>query len=279
MDRYRKGDTMTEKLYETKYGTIHYWTNEIRAERRTLVFLPGLTADHRLFDKQITYFEEKYNCLVWDAPGHAASRPFRLEFGLDEKAGFLHEILKQENIIKPIMIGQSMGGYVAQVYMELYPGSLAGFVSVDSCPLKRKYVTAAEIWALRRTEPMYRAFPWKPLIKIGAEGCAESEYGRKLMKEMMAQYTKDEYCRLAGHGFRMLADAFAANRPYTIDCSAILICGTNDHAGSAKRYNKSWTREEGLPIYWIDGAGHNSNTDEPEEVNRIIEKFIGNIDS
>ena len=26
----------------------------------TLVFLPGLTADHRLFDKQVEYFESKY---------------------------------------------------------------------------------------------------------------------------------------------------------------------------------------------------------------------------
>ncbi len=65
---------MTEKIYNTPNGKIHYWvskkTNGGEAE---LVFLPGLTADHRLFDKQIEYFEDSYNVLVWDAPGHAAS--------------------------------------------------------------------------------------------------------------------------------------------------------------------------------------------------------------
>ena len=27
-----------------------------------------MTADHRLFDKQVEYFEGKYNIIVWDAP-------------------------------------------------------------------------------------------------------------------------------------------------------------------------------------------------------------------
>ena len=70
---------MQEKLYATPCGEIHYWVNSDRGpEAITLVFLPGLTADHRLFDKQIACFEGKYNLLVWDAPGHGASRPFRL---------------------------------------------------------------------------------------------------------------------------------------------------------------------------------------------------------
>ncbi len=45
---------MIEKTYITPSGTIHYWVNEGQAEAPTLVFLPGLTADHRLFEKQIS---------------------------------------------------------------------------------------------------------------------------------------------------------------------------------------------------------------------------------
>ena len=59
---------MTEKTYETASGTIHYWTNDIIPGRKTLVFLPGLTADHHLFDKQIEAFGEEFNVLAWDAP-------------------------------------------------------------------------------------------------------------------------------------------------------------------------------------------------------------------
>ena len=59
---------MEEKTYQTPCGTIHYWTNVSHSDEITLVFLPGLTADHRLFDKQIQYFENRYNVIVWDAP-------------------------------------------------------------------------------------------------------------------------------------------------------------------------------------------------------------------
>lgn len=34
---------------------------------------------------------------------------------------------------------------------------------------------------------------------------------------------------------------------------------------------------EGLTVYWIPGAGHNSNTDKPEKVNKIIRDFTESI--
>ena len=51
---------MTERLLNTPKGIIHYWVGGTR-DGTPLVFLPGLTADHRLFDKQIACFEGKYN--------------------------------------------------------------------------------------------------------------------------------------------------------------------------------------------------------------------------
>ena len=269
---------MTEKTYETACGVIHYWTNDIDPGRGTLVFLPGLTADHRLFDKQVEELKKECNVLTWDAPGHASSRPFRLDFTLMDKAVWLHEILQKEGVCCPVLIGQSMGGYVSQCFMEKYPGETAGFVSIDSAPLKRCYVTGTEIRMLRKTEPMYRAFPWKTLKKLGAKGCAETEYGRVLMESFVDAYTKNEYCSLSGHGMKMLADAMAADLPYVIDCPAVLICGEKDRAGSAKSYNRRWVKKEGLPIYWIKDAGHNSNTDKPEEVNSIIRGFVQSLE-
>lgn len=50
-----------------------------------------------------------------------------------------------------------------------------------------------------------------------------------------------------------------------------------DHAGSCIRYNKAWHKNTGIPIAWIKNAGHNSNTDAPEEVNSLIEKLINKI--
>lgn len=268
---------MTEKTYTTRCGTIHYWINK-EAEKRTpqLVFLPGLTADHRLFEAQTAYFEGKLPFLVWDAPGHALSWPFDFSFDLFDKARWLEEILRENGFEAPVLIGQSMGGYVGQAYAELFPHRLKGFVSIDSAPLGREYVTAAEIWLLKRMEPVYRHYPWKALLKSGTEGVAVSEYGQKLMYEMMMTYDgdQDRYAKLSGHGFRILAEAMESNRAWNIPCPALLICGEEDHAGSCIRYNKAWHKRTGIPICWIRNAGHNSNTDAPELVSHLIADFV-----
>lgn len=271
---------MTEGIYKTSLGDIHYWIHIIDKNRSTLVFLPGLTADHRLFDKQIAYFENKYNVFVWDAPAHASSWPFRFEFNLMDKARWLNEILLNEQIDYPVIVGQSMGGYVGQAFAELYPEKLKGFISIDSAPLQRKYVTGMEIWLLKRMEKVYYYYPWKSLLKAGTNGVATSEYGRVLMREIMMTYDSDKkrYSKISGHGFRILAEAMEKDLPYVISCPALLICGKKDMAGSCIRYNKAWHKETGIPIEWIEDAGHNSNTDKPEIVNSLIENFVKKID-
>lgn len=271
---------MIEKDYQTKCGKIHYWLNPEASHKNVeLVFLPGLTADHRLFEKQMAYFEGRYPVLVWDAPGHAASWPFDLTFTLMDKAQWLNEILQEAGWENPVIIGQSMGGYVGQAYAQAYPENLKGFVSIDSAPLQRKFVTGLEIWLLKRMEPVYRHYPWKSLVKAGTNGVATSEYGRALMREIMMTYDgdQDRYARLAGHGYRILAEAMDADLPYEIKCPALLICGSKDRAGSCIRYNKAWHKATGIPIEWIEGAGHNSNTDCPDIINQLIEKFVSHL--
>ena len=267
---------MQEKAHKTPKGTIHYWIEKNDGAEISLVFLPGLTADHRLFDRQIEYFTGKYDLFVWDAPGHGSSWLFGLTFGLADKAIWLNEILLKEDLPRLVLIGQSMGGYLAQALAELYPDRIAGFVAIDSAPLQRKYLTAAELWLLERMEPIYRHYPWKSLLKTGSNGVATSPYGRALMHDMMMVYDGDQarYAALAGHGYRILAEAIEADLPYEIPCPALLICGEKDHAGSCIRYNKAWHKNTGIPLVWIEGAGHNSNTDAPDKVNDLIQEFI-----
>lgn len=268
---------MTEKVFQTVLGDVHYWAGGPGAGKPWLVFLPGLTADHRLFDEQVKAFASRYNCLVWDAPAHGSSRPFALKFTMDDLADYLHAILEREAVENPVLVGQSLGGYISQVYMERYPDTAAGFISVDSCSMKRKYYTGAELFLMKHTEGMYLSFPWKWLVRLGSNGTAESKYGRALMRQTMETYEKREYCALAAHGYRILVQAIEAGGPFDITCPALLLCGEKDGAGSAKRYNRSWTKQDGLPLVWVPGAGHNSNTDAPEFVNREIGEFVSSL--
>lgn len=271
-------EIMAKRVYKTERGDIAYRVSLAeRQDASWLVFLPGLTADHRLFDKQIDHFEGKANILVWDAPSHGGSRPFDLDWTLDDLARWLKQILDAEGIVEPILIGQSLGGYIAQAYMDLYPGMARGFVSIDSAPLQREYYATWELSLLKHMKLMYAAFPWKTLVKVGASGTTTSPYGRQVMQEMMLDYGKQAYCDLTAYGFKMVAEAVEKDRAYEIDCPTLIICGTRDNAGFIKKYNREWEKRDGRKVHWIEDAGHNSNCDAPDVVNALIDRFIESV--
>ena len=269
-----------EHAHAFEGGIVHWWTPEQRlADKPWLVFLPGLTADHRLFAPQIEHVDGSVNWLAWDAPSHGASRPHQLTWSYDDVARILQSILVIENIAAPILVGQSMGGYIAQVFMDLYPTEARGFISIDSCPLGRSYYTAAELACLRHTRGLLSLIPWKRLVNLTCDGCATTEQGKDLMRSMISVYGKREFRDLAAHGYRELARAVAADRAPEITCPTLLICGEKDAAESARRYNRAWSRTTGLPVHWIADAGHNSTIDNPAALNRLIEGFLGSLDA
>ncbi len=60
---------MEKKTLQTEKGRIVYWTSgpdRSGGDKNTgirIVFLPGLSADRRLFEKQTEYFSKSWNCL------------------------------------------------------------------------------------------------------------------------------------------------------------------------------------------------------------------------
>lgn len=207
---------MKEKAYKTASGNIHYWINIIDDDAITLVFLPGLTLTHRLFDKQIEYFKGKYNVLAWDAPGHGASWPFEFNFDMMGKARWLNEILEQEKISKPVIVGHSIGGYLGQAYAELYPEKIKGFVAIDSGPAQKRYMTPGEIALIKRMSFGSPTASWEMITNVSAIGLAESAYGRQLVKEMMQDYKGNEkwLTQVMEHGTRILGETMEADFAY-----------------------------------------------------------------
>ena len=127
---------LTERRHAAAPGEVRYWaTAQPDPSREWMAFLPGLSADHTLFDPQVAHFAGRWNLLAWDAPAHGLSRPWEGELSLDGMAEALHGILEAEGIKRPVLVGQSLGGYIAQAFMGLHPGGARAFVSVDSLPL------------------------------------------------------------------------------------------------------------------------------------------------
>lgn len=75
-------------------------------------------------------------------------------------------------------------------------------------------------------------------MKRVCENVAETQTGQNDMRKAMEAHGKRGYCELAAHGYRITGDAINSERPYIIDCPALLLCGEHDKTGFVIRYNK-----------------------------------------
>ncbi|WP_026834400.1 alpha/beta fold hydrolase [Eubacterium xylanophilum] len=262
---------MIEKILHSESGDVHYWISEsVNNEALSLFFLHGLTATHELFINQVNYFEKEYNVIVWDAPAHGLSRPY-CNFSYEKAANDAVNILKENRIESAVFIGQSMGGYMAQSVIKRFPNYVKAFVSIDSTPFGEKYYSKFDRWILKHFEGMAKMYPDKSLRKAIAKQNTNSKHAYDNMYKMVSIYDKAELCHLMAVGY---AGFMEDNSDIHIDCPVLLIVGECDNTGKVHKYNKEWAKDINVPITWIKDAAHNSNDDQPEQVNRCIKEFL-----
>lgn len=262
---------LQEKALASPRGVTRYWVSRGTQPRApALVFLPGLTADHRLFDAQIAHFAGRYTVLVWDAPGHGKSRPYT-DFTYGNHARELEAILDAQGLSRVVLVGQSAGGFTAQLLIARRPDLAAGLFTIGSCPCDPAYYSPSDRFWLRQTGWMLRAFPDGTLRRAMAHACGATEAARQKMLRMLAPYGKKELCRLMALGFEGFVPEM---QPVDIPCPVWLTVGELDRTGKVRQYNEAWARRTGYPLHIIPGAAHNANDDRPELINNLLERFL-----
>lgn len=184
---------MVGRTLRAEHGEVRYWAPaNPDPTMRWMAFPPGLSADHTLFDSKFAHFARRWNLVAWGAPGHGLSRPWRGRLDLDDVAGALHSILGECGATSPILVGQSLGGYVAQVYIDLFPGRVAAFVSVGSSPpLQRRYYKGWHLAVLRHMEGLCRLWGTEGFLRAQIAGnCSTTEHGRASMIRQIERYSK-----------------------------------------------------------------------------------------
>ena len=90
-----------------------------------VVFIHGFGEDSRVWADFLPPFFEKYQTVTLDLPGAGASEP-PAESTIEYFAEAVRTVVETLGLEKPVLIGHSMGGYVALAYAERYPLSGLG---------------------------------------------------------------------------------------------------------------------------------------------------------
>jgi pimeloyl-ACP methyl ester carboxylesterase len=100
-----------------------------------LVFVHGFGEDRSVFQSFAHFFVDNYQVLNIDITGVGESEPLK-EYSLEYMADCLHAVLQKEEIKNFILIGHSMGGYLALAFIEKYPDFVKGLCLFHSHPFE-----------------------------------------------------------------------------------------------------------------------------------------------
>lgn len=111
--------------------TLHY-RDEGREHPQTLVLLHGYLQNLDIWSSYILTYMRSMRVITIDLPGHGYSECLGTEHTMELMARTVKAVLDDAGVEQCVMIGHSMGGYVALAFADLYPHHLRGLGLVNS---------------------------------------------------------------------------------------------------------------------------------------------------
>ena len=124
-----------------------------------LVLLHGFLENQFMWSDLTAVFSQKYRVITIDLLGHGNSGCLGYVHSMEDQADMVHELLSQLRIRKAIVVGHSMGGYVALALAEAYPELFKGLVLLNSTAradsAERKLNRNRAVKAVKKDHPLF----------------------------------------------------------------------------------------------------------------------------
>lgn len=233
-----------------------------RETSETLVLLPGMMCDERLFAPQIEYFSDRYFVMIPDL-GNASSI-----------ADMAVMCLSQLPDSPVNLVGLSMGGIVAMQMAVTAPHQVKRLALLDTnCradATERHAIRNAQIEKVRgghlreviidEMKPNYVAAQNRanqPLLDLLVE-MAMHLGAEAFISQSTALRDRDDLC-----------DKLSA-----ISCPTLVLCGDEDRLCPPAFHQEIASLIEGANLQMIERAGHITTLENPEAVNAALDEWL-----
>lgn len=247
-------------------------------EGPALLLLHGYTGSHRDWAAQVPVLSQRYRVIALDQRGHADSEApsSASDYSVKIMAEDARALLGHLAIEKSVIMGHSMGGFMALELVLKYPDLVSALVLVDTSSGEFERVpNFAEIRArldeLARTEGLNAAFEYNaehnPTTKEQFERHPER---REISRQKVLQTSVD--------GYVYVARSFGQWDPVTprlpeIKVPALIVVGEEDTAF----HRPSRLMEEsiaGSRLVTFAGSGHSPHEEVPDAFNEVVVGFL-----
>jgi pimeloyl-ACP methyl ester carboxylesterase len=237
----------------------------------TSVFLHGFCENKSMWEGVIQQFEGPK--LSLDLPGFGARPLPEAQPTLEWWARFVHQYIQDESIDDPILIGHSMGGYIALEYARLYPSSLSGLGLIHSHCFEDSEEKKEGRKKVIDFVSRYGIDKWLPDMAKSLLRVDNIENDAFYTKALSFIEDVDPESVIAGQT-AMLSKKDRSEILRQIDCPVLLIGGTEDsHLPFDKVLEMSLMPDQ-VQISKMSGSGHLSMVEERETFVEKVNQFI-----
>jgi pimeloyl-ACP methyl ester carboxylesterase len=113
-------------------GHMVHYRDEGRNNKKTVVLLHGFLQNLDVWSPYVLSYMHDFRVVTIDLPGHGHTDTFGETHSMDMMARVVKTVLDEAGVNQCVMIGHSMGGYVALAFAEKFPYSLRGLGLVNS---------------------------------------------------------------------------------------------------------------------------------------------------
>lgn len=239
-----------------------------------VVFLHGVGGSARAFAPQMESFAAAgFAPVALDLPGYGARAPVQA-MDFDELARDVEAAIAERGLRRPVLVGHSLGGMVAQSMLRRRPDGYAAAVLCCTSPtfgdpggeFQRKFV-ADRLAPLDAGQSMAELAAG---IIDGVVGPKLDAGGRALAVACMAAVPPDTY-RAAVHcltGFDERGNLASIRVP------VLCLSGERDSNAPPRMMERMATRIPGARYVCLSGAGHLPNLEQPPAFDAAVIEFL-----
>ena len=242
-----------------------------------LVFLHGFPLSRGVWRKQIDAFRSTYRVIAPDLRGFGNSETQPGPTTMAQYAEDVHALLLHQLTTGPVVvIGHSMGGYVALAFARQFPEMLRGLVLVST----KAGNDIAEAAAGRRAmAEKVKAEGVQVVIEAMApKMLAVGDRDARLLEQVRGFMASSKPEGVIGALLGMAERPDATAQLAQIAAPTLVITGADDTVIPPAESEKLAQAIRGAQLEIIPGAGHLVAFERPDEFNRILEEWLKQAD-
>ncbi len=262
-----------DKKIVFKNKSIFY---SVSGQGKPVVLIHGVPADGSLWSSQSAFLANHFQLIIPDLPGSGKSE-LADDVSIDAMADMIKYILDTENAGEAVIIGHSMGGYVAVAFADKFPEAVKALGLFHSSA----YADSEEKKASRKKNIGFiQKHGSYEFIRQSTPGLFSDDFKtnhKEVVEGIIEKYKNFNPESLAGYQQAMMDRTDRRKVLEQIACPVLFIIGTHDKAIPLEDSMEQCHIPSLSYIHILKNSGHMGMLEEAEKSNGILEQFLKDV--